>query len=49
MIYTVHIYSRKHGTSNVEQLEVPYNYAYGKDIAAQKTSIPPVPPPKKAR
>ena len=49
MIYTPHIYYSKHGTSDVEQFKVPYNYAYSKSMTAQKTSIPPVPPHKKAR
>ena len=49
MIYTVHIYYSKHGTSDVEQFEVPYNYAYDKGMTAEKKSIPLVPPPKKAR
>ena len=49
MIYIVHIYYSKHGTSDVEQYQVPYNYTYGKVMTAQTKPIPPVPPPKRAR
>ena len=49
MIYSVHIFCSKHGTSDVEHFEMSYNYGYGKGMPAQRKSIPPVPPPKKAR
>ena len=49
MIYTVHIYYSKHGVSDVEHLEISYNYGYSKGMTARKKPIPPVPPPKKAR
>ena len=48
MIYTVHIYYSKHGTSDVEHLEMAYNYGYGKGMFAQTKPLPPVLPPKKA-
>ena len=42
MIYTVHIYYSEQVPSDVEQLEVVYNYSYGKGMTAQKKPIPPV-------
>ena len=36
MIYTVHIYYSKHGTSDVEHFEMAYNHGYGKGMTAQK-------------
>ena len=47
MIYTVHIYYSKHGTSDVKHFEMSNNY--GKGMPAQKKLILTVPPPKKAR
>ena len=47
MIYTVHIYYSKHGTSDVEHFEMSNNY--GKEMPTQKKPIPTVPPPYKAR
>ena len=49
MIFTVHIYYSKHGTSDVVHIEMPYNYCYGKGMTAQRKPIAPIPPPKKAR
>ena len=49
MIYTVHIYYSKHGTSDVEHLEMSYNYGYGKGMPAQSKPIPPVSLQNKAR
>ena len=49
MIYTVNIYYSKHGTSDVDHLEMSSNYGYGKGMLAQRKPIPPVSPPKKAR
>ena len=45
MTYTVRIYYSKHGTSDVEHLEMTINYGYGKRMPAQRKIIP----PKKAR
>ena len=49
MIYTVHIYYSKYGTSDVEHFEMANNYSYGKGMTAQRKPITPVLPPKKAR
>ena len=45
----VHIHYSKHRISDVEQLQVPHIYTYGKVMTTQKKPIPPVPPAKKAR
>ena len=45
IIYTVHIYYSKHGTSDIEHFEM----AYSKGMPAQKKPIPSVSPPNKAR
>ena len=47
--YTVQIYYSKHGTSDVEHLEMSDNYCYSKEIPGQKKPILPIPPPRKAR
>ena len=49
MIYTVHIYNSKHGVSDEEQLEMAYNYGYGKGMSAHTKPLPSVPSPNKAR
>ena len=49
MIYIVHIYYSKHGTLDVEHFEMSNNYSYGKGMHAHKKTIPPIPPPNKAR
>ena len=50
MTYTVRIYYRKHGTSDMEHFEMPFNYCYGKGMPAQlRKPIPPIPPPKKEK
>ena len=42
MIYTVHVYYSKHGTSESEHFETVYNYGYGKGMPAQKQVLPSV-------
>ena len=49
MIYIVHIYYSKILTSDEEHFEMPYNYCYGKGMTGQRKTIPPVPPPYKAK
>ena len=49
MIYTVHIYYSEQVSSDVEDVEVIYNYSYGKAMTAQKKPILPVPRLNKAR
>ena len=49
MIYTVHIYYSEQVSSDVEQLEVIYNYSYGKGMTTQKKPIPLLPPLNEAR
>ena len=49
MIYSVHIYYSKHGTSGVEHFEMVYNQGYGEVTTAQKKPVPSALPPKKAR
>ena len=45
-VYIVHIYHSKHGNSDVEYFEIPYNHSFDKEITAQKQE-PPLVPPKK--
>ena len=49
MVYIVHIYYSKHEFSDVEHVEMSYNYGYGKGMHAQMKPLPPIPPPKKTR
>ena len=43
MIYTVHIYYSKHGTSDVEHFEMTDNINCAKGMTAQKQRFPSVP------
>ena len=49
MIYTVHIFYSKHGTSDVEHFEMANNYGHGKGTLAQRQPTSPVSPSKNAR
>ena len=43
MTYTVHIHYSKYGASDVEEIEMVYNYGYDKIMTAQKQGLPSVP------
>ena len=49
IIYTVHIYYSKHGTSDEENFQISYNCCYDKGMTSQRKPIPHVLPPKKTR
>ena len=43
VIYIVHIYYSKHGTSDVDHFEMTDNHNCSKGMAAQKQGLPSVP------